>query len=91
MGGAHHHASLDTTQVNIEKLDHLNWMEQVASWKDGNYIGNCLAPKFEKVCKQHGVEYWSEPSLSRSLGILYEAIVDLKDRPPVEFGSKKTN
>jgi len=44
-----------------------------------------LAPKFEAVCKKHGVSYWSEPSLTRSVGILYEALADLKSMTPANF------
>lgn len=53
-----------------------------------------LSPKIQAVCKKHGVEYWTEPSLCKSLSILYNAIVDLKEKDPVSYEymtHKKTN
>jgi fatty acid desaturase len=48
-----------------------------------------IAPKIEDVCKKHNVEYWTEPSLTKAMGILYKAVVDLKERAPVNFDEKK--
>jgi fatty acid desaturase len=30
-----------------------------------------LAPKIEEVCKKHGVHYWTEPSLPKSMWMLF--------------------
>lgn len=44
-----------------------------------------LAPKFEEVCKKHGVHYWTEPSLPKSIWMLFQALVDIKEREPADF------
>ena len=44
-----------------------------------------LAPKVEHVCKKHGVHYWNEPSLLKSIWMLFQALIDIKEREPADF------
>ena len=50
-----------------------------------------ITAKFQEVCKKHDVHYWTEPSIFKAVGLLFDALTDLKGKEPIEADTKKTN
>jgi len=47
-----------------------------------------LSAAIRKVCAKHGVRYWSEPSMSKALKILWESLVDMRGVPTSKEGQE---